>query len=103
MKYKTDIEKAKFKLIHDIATIKEAFIIDELQSYMDLSDPSNPKWIEPVRLRLQEKEDWKRRVKEAISKHFVIGINIANGTKGKTEAHCITWDKFLKELGLNEK
>jgi len=60
----------------DIATIKETFIIDELQKYMDLSNPSEPKWIEPVRLRLQEKEDWKIQCKKAIEKlrefHFVM-------------------------------
>ena len=57
----------KYKLLQDSNTIKEAFIIDELQSYMDLKDPSNPKWVKPVRVRLQEKGDWKRELLEAYS------------------------------------
>lgn len=57
-----------FKLIQDIVTMKEAFIIEELQAYMDLSDPANPKWVVPVRLRLQEKKDWKKQVAGVIEK-----------------------------------
>jgi hypothetical protein len=52
------IQATTNKLLRDYATIKEAFIIDELQKYMDLSNPSEPKWVENVRLRLQEKKDW---------------------------------------------
>ena len=62
------MKKETFTLIKDVATIKEAFIIDELQSYMDLSDPSNPFWVTPVRVRLQEKKDWEMKVKNAIEK-----------------------------------
>ena len=57
----TKMKEAIYKLIQDTNTIKEAFIIDELQSYMDLSDTSNPKWIKPVRVRLQEKKDWEQQ------------------------------------------
>ena len=49
-----ELEKAIFKLCKDEATLKEAFIIDELQKYMDLSNPSKPEWIGKVRLRLKE-------------------------------------------------
>jgi hypothetical protein len=58
--------------IKDVATAREAFIIDELQKYMDLSNPSEPKWIESVRLRLQEKEDWKNRVRDVIARIITI-------------------------------
>ena len=61
------------ELFKDHATIKEAFIIDQLQEYMDLSDPSNPRWINQVRLRLQEK------VREAIDK-FYYSINKTDTT-----------------------
>ena len=56
-KEQTSLEKGELTK-EDYATIKEAFIIDELQKYMDLSNPSEPKWVENVRLRLQEKKDW---------------------------------------------
>jgi len=55
-------------LIVSKEVLKEAFIIDELQAHMDLKDPANPKWIEPVRLRLQEKKDWEDNARYAIKK-----------------------------------
>jgi hypothetical protein len=58
--------------IKDIATAREAFIIDELQKYMDLTNPSEPKWINSVRLRLQEKEDWKNKVRDVIARIITI-------------------------------
>ena len=67
------------ELFKDHATIKEAFIIDQLQEYMDLSDPSNPRWINQVRLRLQEKKDWEEKVREAIDK-FYYSINKTDTT-----------------------
>jgi hypothetical protein len=59
-------------LIKDSAIAKEAFIIEELQKYMDLSNPSEPKWIGLVRLRLQEKEDWKNRVRDVMARIITI-------------------------------
>lgn len=61
------IEKLNEILTKDSATVKEAFIIDELQKYMDLTK-NPPVWVEPVRLRLQEKEDWKRITIDIINK-----------------------------------
>lgn len=60
-------EEGVTELMKDHLTLKEAFIIEQLQGYMDLSK-NPPVWIEPVRLRLQEKEDWKRQVKNVINK-----------------------------------
>jgi len=83
------MKKNVYKLIQDIATIKEAFIIDELQSYMDLKDPSNPKWAQLVRVRLQEKKDWEQRVKGAIENaNYIEGFDV---------------DQFKKEIGLEDK
>ena len=65
-----ELNKSIYTLLQDAATIKEAFIVDELQSYMDLSDPSNPIWIQPVRVRLQEKRDWEQRQREVIIRTF---------------------------------
>jgi len=62
------MKKATYTLLKDVATLKEAFIIDELQSYMDLSDPSNPTWSQAVRLRLLEIQDYKQKVREVIDK-----------------------------------
>jgi hypothetical protein len=68
----SDTEKWKefhekpFTLQQDTALIKEVFILDQLQSYMDLKDPANPKWVQPVRLRLQEKGDWKSTLRSDI-------------------------------------
>jgi len=61
------IQATTNKLLRDYATIKEAFIIDELQKYMDLSNPSEPKWVENVRLRLQEKKDWEIEKEQALA------------------------------------
>ena len=80
------LDKAKYTLLQDVSTIKEVFIIDELQAYMDLSDTANPKWVQPVRVRLQEKNDWEQRVREAIIRHYEFG-----------------YDKILKELGLEDE
>ena len=63
-----EINEGVFTLIKDHATIKEAFIVDELQSYMDLKDPSNPKWVTPVRVRLQKKKDWEQKIKDYFNK-----------------------------------
>ncbi len=54
------------KFIENSAAIREAFIIEELQSYMDVSNPSKPTWVERVKLRLQEKEDWKREIEDKL-------------------------------------
>ena len=62
------MEEAIHKLLKDVETGREAFVLEELQSYMDLKDSANPVWITPVRLRLQEKKDWENKVKEAIQK-----------------------------------
>ena len=56
------------ELLKDHATIKETFIIDQLQTYMVGNKKGGMDWVEPVRLRLQEKEDWKREVENAIDK-----------------------------------
>lgn len=90
-----EMEKAIFTLINDHATIKEAFIIDELQSYMDLSNPSKPLWTTPVRLRLKELNEHKQKVKEVYNKFY----------KMTTKYHDIldeAHEYFIKELGLEE-
>ena len=90
-----DYKGTYVKLISDNATIKEAFIFEELQSYMDLSDPANPKWITPVKLRLQEKKDWEENVKAAIEK--LEDKDITGDHYG-----CIEATDLIAELGLND-
>lgn len=59
-------------LIKEQATIREIFIIDELQKYMDFQKTNDGElkifWNEPVRLRLQEKKDWKESVRTELNK-----------------------------------
>ena len=82
-------------LLRDVATVKEAFIIDELQKYMDLSNPDNPKWVESVRLRLQDKEDWKNRVRQVLRKYLVSEYE-------DQSVELAEYRDILKELGLND-
>ena len=110
-----EINESVFTLIKDHATIKEAFIIDELQSYMDLKDPSNPKWVTPVRVRLQEKKDWKQKASEAIIKHIMgsnlIRSKVCEKPYGDTCGYChkcninqkIIINAILKDLNLEDK
>jgi len=93
---KIDVELTPDKIVEtllkDVATVKEAFIIDELQKYMDLTQKP-PVWVEPVRLRLQEKDDWKRQCEYAIEKCISRSNNEWTDTQVK---------EFLyKELELN--
>lgn len=54
-------------LLRDHATIKEAFIVEQLQGYMDLTT-SPPTWVESVKLRLQEKEDWVKEIQSRVAR-----------------------------------
>lgn len=109
------INEAVFTLIKDHATIKEAFIIDELQSYMDLKEPSTPKWVNPVKVRLQEKKDWESKASEVIKKH-IIGSNLVRSKVcekpyGDACGYChkcnqnqeLVINAILKDLGIDEE
>lgn len=48
------LKDTMIELIKKSAEFNECFIFETLQDYMDLSDPSNPKWISNVRLRMWE-------------------------------------------------
>jgi len=89
------IQATTNKLLRDYATIKEAFIIDELQKYMDLSNPSEPKWVENVRLRLQEKKDWEIEKEQALADQKV---KIFDRVDDIITSFCI--DRDIKDVGL---
>jgi hypothetical protein len=77
-----------------IASSKEIFIIEELKKYTTYNYKGELIWCEPVKLRLQEKNDWEQRVKEAIEK-------IPKLCETQLEVHpleIVLWLK--KELGL---
>ena len=93
--FEEELEKAKYTLLQDISTIKEIFIIDELKSYMDLSDTTNPKWVQPVRVRLQEKKDWESKVVQAICECE----EELKDYKGATRLA----GRLLKKLGLEDE
>jgi hypothetical protein len=103
---KIDVEVTPDKIVEtllkDVATVKEAFIIDELQKYMDLTK-NPPTWVEPVRLRLQEKEDWKREVKQVIEKLRAIHFKGMEGDEPDSAMHngaYIALGDLLLELKL---
>ena len=53
VKLKT-LKDAMINLIKKSAEFEESFIFERLQEYMDLSDPTNPKWNSNVRIRMVE-------------------------------------------------
>ena len=82
-----------FTLLKDVATIKEAFIIDELKSYMDFTNPSKPVWTKEVRLRLQEKKDWEFNLKQSIKE-----LREKNPYKDFEGRYRIVWVECIEEL-----
>jgi hypothetical protein len=55
--------------------IKEAFIIEELQKYVDTSDPPKLVWNEQVRVRLQEKKDWQQQLLRALDEFYKCDVD----------------------------
>ena len=51
------LKETMIKLINETANSKENFIFEEMQQYMDLTDLSNPKWTNNVRLRMIENNE----------------------------------------------
>ena len=79
--------------VSDLMGANGEALIDGNYTLVPLSDPSNPKWEQPVRLRLQEINDYKQKVKEIVSKngrHF--------GSDEVIEPIC---QRILTELELN--
>lgn len=68
------LKEAMINLIKKSFELKENFVFEKLQEYMDLSDPLNPKWTENVRIRMLEihearedaRKEERKRIKEII-------------------------------------
>jgi biotin-(acetyl-CoA carboxylase) ligase len=73
-----ELKEVIINLINQSSRFRENFIFEEMQGYMNLSDPTNPKWNENVRLRMIEnneafQEGSKQTLKDELE--FLIKLN----------------------------
>jgi hypothetical protein len=58
------------KLLKDHFTLKEAFLVEELQGHMIQNVDGTYSWSQEVKLRLQEKKDWEEKLKELFAELY---------------------------------